>query len=464
MRQRLCLRGAGRWKDRPRSHDYLRSGTKNLELPGGAGTQYGRRLRARTISASRLHVLTGCSSRKRNLTQAPRGRIGIGTADITADDRHRVDAVLRSGRLSAGPVTAEFEQRFARLHGRHYASMCNSGTGALQLALQVLKERYRWPDSGQVIVPAMTFVATVNVVFYNRLEPVLVDIDPRTFTLDPERMDEAITSKTVAVIPVHLFGQPAAMTSVMDIVSGNNLRVIEDSAEAVGVRHQGRMVGSFGDFGCFSTYMAHLVTTGVGGLAITDDADNATQFRSLMNHGRNPKYLRIDDDQGITDEELIRVVWSRYEFHTMGQSFRATEMEAALGLGQLNRLDEMLERRRKVAGWLNEALAHERLQLPTVGEGNEHAYMMYPIVCDRVELRDRLVIALERAGVETRFLLPILGQQCYEGILRQGPGAFPNAERAVAHGFYIGCHQAMTQRDVSYVADTVRAVLRQATG
>jgi CDP-6-deoxy-D-xylo-4-hexulose-3-dehydrase len=340
--------------------------------------------------------------------------------------------------------------------------MCNSGTGALQLALQALKERYGWDDGAEVIVPAMTFVATVNVVLYNGLSPVLVDIDPATFNMDPAACEAAVTERTVAVIPVHLFGQPADMTSIMRIAADRGLRVIEDSCETVGVRHAGRMVGSFGDIGCFSTYMAHLVTTGVGGLALTDDDENITRFRSLMNHGRNPRYLRIDDDQGLSDDGLLEVVFSRYDFVSLGQSYRATEMEAALGIGQLERLPSSLTRRREIAGRLTAALDHPDLQLPQVAPGNEHAFMMYPIVCLRPGLRDRLVIALERAGVETRFLLPILGQRCYDGVLDHRDGQFPVTERAQANGFYIGCHPGMSDEDVAYIADVARAVLATA--
>lgn len=386
-------------------------------------------------------------------------QIGIGTADITETDKTRVRAVLDSGRLSAGPVMGEFEQRFAELHDRRYASMCNSGTGALQLALQALKERYGWPDGTQVIVPAVTFVATVNVVLFNRLRPVLVDVDPVTYNIDPARVEAAVTERTVAIIPVHLFGQPADMTAIMSIAARHSLRVIEDSAEAAFVRHGGRPVGSFGDFGCFSTYMAHLVTTGVGGLAITDDLENATRFRSLMNHGRNPRYLRIDDDQGLADEDLLEVVRSRYDFVSLGQSFRATEMEAALGIGQLERHEEMLSARQSVAGALTAALARPELQLPTVAEGNEHAFMIYPIVCHREGLRDRLVTELERAGVETRFLLPVLGQRCYQGILEFPRGTFPVAEMLGERGFYIGCHPSMTGDDVAHIASVVDRVV-----
>ena len=391
---------------------------------------------------------------------APYRRVAIGTSDITASDIDRVTEVLTSGRLSAGPQLAKFEARFATLHGVSHAAMCNSGTGALQLSLQVLRERYGWPDGAEVVIPAMTFVATVNVVLFNGLTPVLADIDPITMTLDPAALYSALTPRTVAAIPVHLFGQPADMTSIMDIARDHGLRVIEDSAEAAFVRHRGRHVGSFGDFGCFSTYMAHLVTTGVGGLALTSDLENAVRFRSLMNHGRNPSYLTIDDDEHLEDEELLRVVWSRYEFTAIGQSFRVTEMEAALGIGQLERHEEMLRRRRAIAGELTAKLACAQLELPVVAQGNDHAFMMYPIRCRVAGLRDRLVVALERSGVETRFLLPILGQPCYRGRFDETPGTYPVTESCQRDGFYIGCHQHMTSADVDHIAEIVHATIR----
>ena len=386
-------------------------------------------------------------------------RIGVGTASVTPEDEARVLAVLRSGRISPGPVTSEFEERFAALHDRRHASMCNSGTGALQLALQALKERYRWPDGAEVIVPAVTFVATVNIVLYNNLRPVLVDVDPLTYNMGPAACEAAVTERTVAVIPVHLFGQPADMTSLMRIARAHDLKVIEDSCETVGVRHRGQMVGSFGDFSCFSTYMAHLVTTGVGGLTLTDDDENITHFRSLMNHGRNPRYLRIDDDEGLSDDELLEVVFSRYDFVSLGQSYRATEMEAALGIGQLDRFGASLARRQEIARALGGMLEHPDLQLPTIAEGNEHAFMLYAVVCRQPGLRNRLVIALERAGVETRFLLPVLGQRCYDGVLEYPSGQFPVAENAQANGFYIGCHPGMTDDDVAFIGEVIGGVL-----
>ena len=394
-------------------------------------------------------------------TRRAHRRIGVGTADITLDDQRRVTGVLESGRLSSGPVTAEFETRFAEVHDRRFGVMCNSGTGALQLAVQALKERYKWPDQAEVIVPAMTFVATVNAVLFNGLRPVLADIDPLTYNLAPGSAASAVTDRTVAMIPVHLFGQPADMTSLMAVAEKHHLSVIEDSCETVAARHRGRMAGSFGDFGCFSTYMAHIVTTGVGGLALTDDQENATRFRSLMNHGRNPRYLRIDDDQELEDTELLQVVWSRYDFQSIGQSYRATEMEAALGIGQLERLSANLARRREVAARLLAVLDHPDLQLPVTAEGNEHSFMMFALTCRTEGLRDRLVIALERAGVETRFLLPIIGQPCYDGVLEAvDADALKNARNALATGFYIGSHPGMADDDVDYIGEIVHSVLR----
>ena len=383
--------------------------------------------------------------------------IGTGTSDIRRDDIDRVMTVLRTGRLSAGPFMASFERNFAEMHGARFASMCNSGTGALQLAIQALKERYRWPNGSEVIVPAMTFVATINAVLFNGLKPVLADIDPITFNIDPDEIERVLTPNTVAIIPVHLFGQPAAMVPIMEIAARYDLSVIEDSCEAAGVRHRGQPVGSFGDFAAFSTYMAHVVTTGVGGLALTNDEENARRFRSLMNHGRNPIYTRIDDGRDPTDADFLRTVFARYEFTSIGQSFRATEMEAALGIGQLQRLPETIRRRNQVAGWLADRLPADRLQLPVIAEGNEHAWMMYPIVCRDPADRDTLVVALERAGVETRLLMPILDQPCYERMFQTED--YPVAKQRLDDGLFVGCHQGMTPKDTDYIADVVKAAL-----
>jgi dTDP-4-amino-4,6-dideoxygalactose transaminase len=179
-----------------------------------------------------------------------------------------------------------------------------------------------------------------------------------------------------------------------------------------------------------------------------------------MNHGRNPAYLRIDDDEDVTDERLLEIVWSRYDFVSLGQSYRATEMEAALGIGQLERHEAMLSARGRIAAQLTEVLSkHGELRLPITLPGNDHAFMMFPIVATERDLRDRLVVALERAGVESRFLLPILGQPAYRGRLEYPEGTFPATEWAMRGGFYIGSHHHMTSEDVAHVGAVVDSIL-----
>src|SRR5262249_5744359 len=149
--------------------------------------------------------------------------------------------------------------------------MCNSGTSALQIALAALKEVYGWQDGDEVLVPALTFVATPNVVFYNNLKPVFVDVDPQYFTIEPSKIEAKITPRTRAVMPVHIGGLPCDMDPILELACRHDLRIVEDSAEAMFSCYRGRPVGSFGDVGCFSTYVAHMLVTGVGGVCTTND-------------------------------------------------------------------------------------------------------------------------------------------------------------------------------------------------
>ena len=190
------------------------------------------------------------------------------------------------------------------MHGCRFGVLSNSGTSALHVAVAALKEIHGWADGDEVIVPAVTFVATINVVIHNNLTPVLVDVDPHYYELDPDGVENAVTARTRAMIPVHLFGQPCDMDPLMDIARRHDLRVIEDSCETMVAKYKGRTVGSFGDIACFSTYVAHLLTTGVGGLNTTNSPEYAVSLRSLINHGRDSIYTNIDDDDNLGPERL----------------------------------------------------------------------------------------------------------------------------------------------------------------
>ncbi len=373
-------------------------------------------------------------------------KIRIGSDSLPASAAVDVADVVRSGRLSYGPKSKAFESQFAADHDCRYGVFMNSGTSALHVALQALKIQGGWSDGDCVVVPATTFVATVNVVLHNNLKPIFVDVDPTTYTLDPVRLKMLSDIKWIrAVIPVHLCGLPADMDPILEVAKENSWKVIEDSCEAVLSTYKGKKVGSIGDVGCFSTYMAHHLTTGVGGMATTNDKDLAVLMRSLMNHGRDPDYQDID---------LPGQPQNRFKFHHVGHSFRATEMEAALGVAQLPTLPAIVEQRKRNALDLLLKLQplEEHLKLPRVPRDLTSSWMMFPIVCKR-GFKDSLVSHLEERGIETRDLLPILGQPCYEGIEWSH---CLEAFKLKANSFYIGCHQDLSGEDLEYVANAFK--------
>jgi perosamine synthetase len=382
--------------------------------------------------------------------------IGVGTFKTTPRMAELVSEALLSSRISYGPMSQRFEREFAAIHDSRFAVLSNSGTSSLQVALQALKEIHGWADGDEVIVPALTFVATCNVVLHNRMKPVLVDVEPQHYGIDVNKLEAAITPRTRAIIPVHLFGMPCDMTSVMAIAQHHGLSVIEDSCECMFVNHAGKKAGAWGDIGCFSTYVAHLLTTGVGGLATTNNPDYAAKMRSLVNHGRDGIYISMDDGRGATGEELKEVISRRFRFESVGHSFRITEMEAALGVAQLETWQEMIMARYQNAIHLMEALAHcsQWLQLPSLRPNTGHAFMMFPLVL-RYEESSRLTAWLEEHGIETRGMLPLTNQPVYQAWCNEDD--FPVAKWINDSGFYIGCHQDLTPDDLDYMAETIQA-------
>lgn len=363
-----------------------------------------------------------------------------------------VKRILTSGRIGYGPFSRELEKRFAALHDCRYGVLSNSGTSALQVALQTLKELHGWADGDSVIVPAVTFVATVNIVLHNRMTPILADVDPQYYSINPELIEQVITPRTRAIIPVHPFGQPADMAPIREIADRYNLAVIEDSCESAFVSQNGQKVGSMSDIGCFSLYMAHLLTAGVGGLSLTSNPDYAAKMRSLVNHGRDGIYISIDDDDRVTPEILAR----RFRFESVGHSFRVTEFEAALALAQLGGWADMISRRYANAAHLTDGLyflgMEKYLQLPRVRPTNGHAWMMYPLVV-REGNKWPLIEHLERAGIETREMLPLTNQPVYDGWCNEAD--YPVAKWINDGGFYVGCHQYLSEADLDHIIETI---------
>lgn len=389
-----------------------------------------------------------------------RPRVAVAGFSLGPGEKRNVARVLATGRLSYGPFSRQFESRFARLHGRRHAVFCNSGTSALIVALAALKRRHGWKDGDEVLVPAVTFVATANAVAHARLTPVFVDVEPGTWCVDPEKLEAAALRRARAVIPVHLLGLPADMGAVMAIARRRRWSVVEDSCEAVLARFRGRPVGSFGEAACFSTYAAHQLVTGSGGMALAADAELAVRMRSLIHHGRDEAYLDIDAGRGLTGAALRRHIGRRFRFVERGFGFRPTELEAALGVAQLDRLPGLLERRRALARRMTNGLRDlaDRLWLPEAPAGREHSYMNYGLVLRKGSAAG-LVSFLEAAGVETRPLLPMLGQPAYARELRRS--AAPVAGLVERGGFYVGCHPLMTDADADYVVERIHAWFRR---
>lgn len=381
-------------------------------------------------------------------------QIGVGDVAISPRAKEYINDILTTTRITYGKYIAAFEKTVACAHRVKYATFCNSGTSALQVALHVLKKQYHWQDGDEVIVPALTFVATVNVVLQNNLRPVFVDVDPRHFDINPQLLKQALTSQTRAVIPVHIGGQPTDMTPIMRFARQHKLKIIEDSCETMFARYHGRPVGSFGDFACFSTYAAHTLVTGIGGFICTNSQTLAVRARSLVNHGRDGIYIAIDDDAGKSKNELFRIVGRRFNFTDVGYSYRATEFEGALGLAQMKNWHQLVRTRQKNAAYLTRGLAHlsAYLQLPAVRPHAEHIFMFYPLVIrDRRIKRPELISHLEENLIETRFLLPLLNQPVYQKMWGDLENKYPVARFLSRNGFYIGCHPGLTRQELDYI-------------
>jgi dTDP-4-amino-4,6-dideoxygalactose transaminase len=269
-------------------------------------------------------------------------RIPLSAPDVTEAEVEAVSAVLRCSHLSLGPKLEEFERAMARYVGTSHAIAVNSGTSGLHLCIRALGIS----EGDEVIVPSFAFIAVANAPRYERATPVFVDIDPETLNLDPGKIEEAITPRTRAIVVVHTFGFPSALAEILEIARRHQLFVIEDACEAAGAEYNGRKVGSFGDAGVFGFYPNKQITTGEGGILVTNNPGVAELARKLRNQGRSAA------GEWLEHEEL-------------GYNYRISELNCALGIEQLKRIDTILEKRAAVAGEYQRRLEnHPDFELP----------------------------------------------------------------------------------------------------
>lgn len=388
-------------------------------------------------------------------------KIGVGHAFVGELEKKYVNMALEAGRLSQGEFVYKFENEFAKLHEQRYGTACNSGTSALHVALEALKEKYEWAEDSEVLVPAITFIATSNSCIHAGLKPVFVDVDPVSYNIDPKLIEAKITKNTVAIMPVHTFGQPCEMDEIVAICKKHNLKIVEDCAEAHFATYKGKPVGSFSDIAGFSTYVAHTITTGVGGVITTNDSDLAEISRSLIAHGRACTCERciasIPDK--VCKLRMQTDIDKRFMMVRMGYSYRIGELEGALGIAQLENRDFIMNTRKENAAYLTEGLQKYEayFQMPYFPEYIDHSFMMYPIVIkdDAPFSRREITQFLEEKNIESRPMLPLLNQPIYIKLFGDIEKDYPVAQWINHSGFYVGCHHGLERDELDYIIDTI---------
>jgi dTDP-4-amino-4,6-dideoxygalactose transaminase len=396
-------------------------------------------------------------------------RIPFGTVTITERSKALIMEALNSNRVSSGKLVREFEKRFAGLVGTKEAVAVSTGTDADALALAVLYD-FGAKRSDEIIVPALSFVATGNSVLQAGFIPTFVDIDRRTLNIDPNKIEEKITEKTRVIMPVHLMGKPANMDPILDIAKKYHLYVIGDAAEAHGAMYKGRNIGTLGDMAAYSTYLAHIITTVEGGVVVTDRSDFAEILRSLRSHGRACKcescVLNISSGyctKRFQDGDGIDI---RFQFERIGFSSKMNELEAAIGLGNLDIFDEIFQKKRKNLLAMIERFGMFEEYLYTITEEpyekiGPHAF---PVILKEGApfTRNQLVDFMEKNGIDTRSLFLSMPTQCPGfGFLNYQMGDFPNAEYIGENGLHIGVHQDIGQEEIEYVTNTIAEFLEK---
>jgi dTDP-4-amino-4,6-dideoxygalactose transaminase len=394
-------------------------------------------------------------------------KISFGTISISKKSKDLIKEILKTERVSSGKYVRLFEKEFARVIKAKQAVALSSGTDADALALAVLYD-FGAKRLDEVIVPSLSFVATGNAVLQAGFTPAFVDVDLKTLNIIPDQIERAITSKTRAIMPVHLMGKPADMDAINLIAKKHKLFVIEDAAEAHGAKYRGKNVGTLADMAAFSLYVAHIITSVEGGMVVTDREDFAQILRSLRSHGRackcescllNTSNFSCDKRFKFGQNQDIRFIFERIGFST-----KMNELEAAIGLGNIDLFSEILNKRRKNLLYMIKEFVQFEPFLYTISEEpyEEIGPHALPIILGKhVKFtRNELVLFLEKKGIDTRNLFLSMPTQC-EGFRFLGHklGQFPNAEYIGDNGLHIGIHQNLKKEDLDYVLSAIKEFL-----
>ncbi len=369
-------------------------------------------------------------------------KVPFGTVSITPKAKKLIDEAIDRQWLTKGRYVKEFEDKFAALFGVKYGVAVSSGTDADALACATLYD-FGAKRGDEIIIPALTFVATGNAVLQAGFTPVFVDIKRETLNIDPDKIEAAITKKTRAIMPVHLMGKPADMDRIRAIAKKHKLYVIEDAAEAHGAEYKGQKIGAIGDMACFSLYAAHIITTIEGGMVITNNEKMADVLRSLRNHG-------ID---------------GKFRFKRIGFSSKMNEIEAAVGLGNIEIFRDILKkRRRNILYLIDKFKRFDKYFIYVKEEPGEklgpHAFSII-VKPGQNFTKDEFVTFLEKEGVDSRNLFYSIPTQTDSyAFMGHKLGDFPEAEFCSDNGTHIGCHQDIEMDQLDHVVEVTAKFLK----
>jgi len=375
----------------------------------------------------------------------------FGSPMIEQPEIDEVSATLKSGWVGTGPKVHKFEEMFKEYKGVKFAIALNSCTAALHLSMLVINIK----QGDEVLVPTMTFSATANAVIHSGGRPVFVDCGKDTMNIDPEDMKRKITPKTKAIIPVHFAGRPCNMNAIMEIAKKYNLKVVEDSAHAIEAEYDGKKTGTFGDIGCFSFYVTKNIVTGEGGMAITDDKEYANKIKILALHGMSKDAWKRFSDEG----------YKHYQVVCAGFKYNMMDIQAAIGINQLPRVDRYWKRRQEIWNHYNEAFRNLPVFTPASIEANtRHAYHMYTLLLDTDHLnitRDQFLDEMteRNIGVGVHYIALHL-HPYYQKTFGYKRGNFPNAEWISDRTVSIPLSAKLTDEDVEDVIDAVRRIIK----
>jgi perosamine synthetase len=364
--------------------------------------------------------------------------IPIASPLLEAEELNNVMEAVKSGWISSkGKFIHEFEELFAEYCGVRFGVATCNGTTALHLALAALGIG----KGDEVIVPTLTFIATANVVKYTGAKPVFVDCHPDYWCMDPQKIEEKITQKTRAIIPVHLYGHPCDMDIIKAIAKAHNLWIVEDAAEAHGAEYRGKKVGSFSDIACFSFFGNKIITTGEGGMCLTDDPDLAKRLQILRDHGQNPE--------------------KRYWYDVIGFNYRMTNLQAAVGVAQIKKVDRLIKTKRQIASWyyraLEELRVNEAVILPKEMPWAKNVYWMFSILFTKKFglSRDEIAAKLLAKGIETRPLFyPLNTMPPYRKF-----GHFPISEEISRKGINLPTGFDISESQVNEICKNIESLL-----